>query len=115
MTTAETEQTSAQPTFTHHAYGVDVEWFGEDGGMCARGHVPDNRFVAACNHLARSVGLKNIWDDRSASLDEVLAIVTRVWAMPIVPAGRDVDWAVYYGSDNTEDTPGAIPMTILLP
>lgn len=114
MTTTETEQTPASPTFTHRAYGVDVEWFGEDGGMCARGHVPDRRFIAACNHLARSVGWRNAFDDTSAALEDVLAIVTRVWATPIVSPG-DFEWGVYYGRDNTESTPGAMPMTLLMP
>ena len=103
-----------KPIFTHRAYGVDVEWFGEDGGMCARGHVPDLRFVAACNHLARMVGWRNVFDCFSATLDEVLVIVTRVWATPIAPDSGS-EWAVYYGRDNTADTPGAIPMTILMP
>lgn len=105
--------TPAPPTFTHRAYGVDLDWFGEDGGMAAQGHVPDLRFIAACNHMARSVGWRNAFDSISTTLDEALAIVTRVWATPIDPPGVS-EWGVYYGSDNTESTPGAIPMTLLV-
>ena len=103
------------PSYSHRAYGVDLEWFGEDGGMAARGHVPDLRFIAACNHLARTqASMRNLWDDRSVTLDDVLAAVTRVWATPIAPE-YGFPWGVYYGRDNTEHTPGAIPMTVLLP
>ncbi len=34
---------------------------------------------------------------------------------PSAPPGDGSEWAVYYGSDNTGDTPGAIPLTLLLP
>lgn len=81
MATTETEAPEIpQPTFTHRAYGVDVEWFGDEGGMIARGHVPDLRFIAACNHLARTEArLANIWDDRSVTLDDVMVEVGRCW------------------------------------
>ena len=103
-----------QPTFTHHAYGVDVEWFGDEGGMVARGHVPDFRFIAACNHMARTqTQLLNIWDDPSTTLDYVLARIGRRWGLPIDPA--DSDWALRYDQNVTEQTPGAIAITVLRP
>jgi hypothetical protein len=109
---SESVNETPRPTFDHRAYGVEVDWFGEDGGMCARGHIPDLRFIAACNHLARAVGWKNVCDDSGASLDDALSVVTRVWATPIdPPAGSE--WGINYGSGNTADTPGAFPMTLL--
>lgn len=104
-----------KPDFPHHAYGVDLTWLGEDGGMAARGHIPDLRFAAACNHLARGFGGANIYDDRSLSLEEVLGDVIRVWAVPADPAlyGED-GWAVTW-HDVTEQTPGAFPLTVLWP
>lgn len=105
------------PTFSHMAYGIQVEWFGEDGGMVAWGHVPDLRFIAACNSLARKVaGIRNIWDDPAATVEDVLGDTTRVWAVPADPRkyGDPDCWAVTYGGI-TEDTPGAFPLTVLLP
>lgn len=118
MTTTETEAPEIpEPTFPHHAYGVDLTWFGDEGGMIARGHVPDLRFVAACNHLARTeAGLSNIWDDRAVMLKDALAEVRREWAVPIDPGGfgSDWEWAIRYGGV-TEQTPGAFPITTLCP
>lgn len=103
------------PSFTHRAYGVDLDWFGADGGMIARGHVPDLRFAAACNYLARTeAGLVNVMDEPGASLDAFLAEVTRVWAVPSGPVDG-CDWALYYGREITGKTPGAIPVTVMLP
>lgn len=119
MTDMQTETTDyPKPTFSHRAYGVQVEWFGEDGGMVALGHISDLRFVAACNCLARKEGgLRNIWDDPAVTLDDVLAEVKRIWAVPADPAGVSSDpdgWAVsWYGI--TEQTPGAIALTVLDP
>jgi hypothetical protein len=104
-----------QPHFPYRAYGVDMAWVGEDGGMAACGHVPDLRFVAACNHLARKeAGLRNIWDDPSATLEETLGDVIRVWAVPADPAKYASDWAVTWHGV-TEHTPGAFPLTVLWP
>ena len=117
MTTTETEAPEIpQPTFPHHAYGVNVTWLGDEGGMIARGHIPERRFIAACNHLARvECGLTNIWDEHTATLDEALAMVARDWAVPTAPAdfGGDFEWAVSLAAD--EHTPGAIAVTTLLP
>jgi hypothetical protein len=108
-----------QPTFTHRAYGVDVEWFGDEGGMIARSHVPDLRFIAACNHMARTEGkLRNVWDDPSTSLDDALVYVTRCWGLSIDPAESSdpgSDWALRYDQTITEQTPGAIAITVLAP
>ena len=101
-----------QPTFTHHAYGVDVEWFGDEGGMAAHGHIPDLRFLAAANHLARSIGLRNVWDDPCILLDDVRAAIERLWVVPIAPYDPDCEWMVTW-KDVTEQTPGAIPLTVL--
>src|SRR5579875_2331265 len=103
------------PVFSHHAYDVDVTWLGENGGMAARGHIPDLRFIAACNHLARTeAGLLNIFDDRSIRLDDAIAQINRIWAVPIDPAGSGSDWAIRWG-DVTGHTPGAFPLTVMLP
>lgn len=104
-----------QPTFTHRAYGVDMEWFGGDGGMIARGHIPDLRFTAACNHLARSEGMRNVFDEPAVTLDETLACVTRCWGVPADPGGPspDFEWALDHGRHITEQTPGAIAITVL--
>src|SRR5579875_2878491 len=102
------------PVFSHHAYGVDVTWLGENGGMAARGHVPDLRFIAACNHLARTeAGLLNIFD-RSVRLGDAIAQINRIWAVPIDPAGSGSDWAIRWG-DVTGHTPGAFPLTVITP
>lgn len=105
-----------QPTFTHRAYGVDVEWFGGEGGMAARGHVPELRFIAACNHLARTGQMRNVFDEPAVTLDEALARVTRCWAVPVSPMesdDEDHEWFVDFGRDITEQTPGAIAITVL--
>jgi hypothetical protein len=109
-----------QPTFTHRAYGVDVEWFGDEGGMIARGHVPELRFIAACNHMARAhtnANLANLWDDRSVTLDDALVEVNRCWALPVDPAEDypGSEWVLRYDQAITEQTPGAIAVTILAP
>jgi hypothetical protein len=103
-------QTITQPTFPHRAYGVDLTWYGEEGGMAARGHVPDLRFAAACNHLARTeASLVNVFDDPKASLDDFLCHVRREWAVPVEPEGDD-EWRVRTWGI-TERTPGAIRIT----
>jgi hypothetical protein len=103
------------PSFSHRAYGVDLEWFGEDGGMAARGHIPDLRFLAACNHMARTDGgLLNLWDDSTATLADATADIQRVWAIPADPqAYGSFKWAVKWAGI-TEQTPGAIPLTLLV-
>ena len=84
--------------------------------MAARGHIPDLRFVAACNHLARvECGLTNIWDDRTATLDDVLSEAVRGWALPIAPMDPHFEWAIDISSRITEQTPGAFPVTTLMP
>jgi hypothetical protein len=117
MTTTETTAAPPPlPTFSRTPYGVDVTWFGEDGGMVSPGHVPDMRFIAACNHLARKdAGLRNIWDDPSARLDETLALVLRLWAVSVGPERFGYgEWAVTT-HDVTGQTPGAFPLTVLWP
>jgi hypothetical protein len=117
VTTTETKTPEIpQPTFPHHAYGVDLDWLGDEGGMVARGHIPELRFVAACNHLARTEArLVNIWDDRTAVLEETLVMVGQRWALPIDPSNLGTEWAIDLASQVTGQTPGAIPVTTLLP
>jgi hypothetical protein len=104
-----------QPTFPHTAYGVSVTWLGEDGGMAAQGHIPDLRFLAACNHMARKdIGLRNIWDDPCLTVDDALGAVIRVWAVAIDPPHDGEEWWVSWGGI-TEQTPGAFPLTVLWP
>jgi hypothetical protein len=106
-----------QPTFEHRAYGVDLTSFGEEGGYAAQGHVPERRFLAACNHLARtSLGWGNAADDKSESAEGWLVYAAHVWALPEEPPHPDEnEWWVRYDSSVTADTPGAIPMTIWEP
>jgi hypothetical protein len=113
-TVTETEPAPPQPTFPHTAYGVELSWLGEDGGMVAKGHIPDLRFIAACNHLARKdIGLSNIWDDPCAQLDDALKVVIRAWAIPTQPC-HGFEWEIAWHGI-TEQTPGAIPITVLWP
>lgn len=114
-TMTEAEPAPPQPTFPHTAYGVELSWLGEDGGMVALGHIPDQRFVAACNHLARSVGLSGLFDDHLMAFDDVLPAVTRPWAVAAEPRGRGSEWAISWHSSITSETPGAFPVTVLWP
>lgn len=101
------------PAFHYHAYGVDLTWIGDDGEMAALGHVPDLRFIAACNHMAREeAGLPNVTGDHNSTYRDVCKEIRRVWAVPCQPDGDD--WRVTR-IGITEDTPGAIPLTILEP
>lgn len=113
---AETTTTEIpQPDFPHHAYGVDLSWLGEDGGMVARGHIPDLRFIAACNHMARTeAGLCNVCDDKSLSLEDARDAIMRRWACPVPPKDPGNDWEITW-RDVTAQTPGAIPVTVLWP
>ena len=105
-----------QPSFAHRAYGVDLTSFGEEGGYAARGHVPEYRFLAACNHLGRSMGLPNASGDKHDSAESWLVYAARIWAVPEEPPWPDEhDWWVRYDSTVTADTPGAIPMTVWEP
>lgn len=105
-----------QPAFAHRAYGVELTSFGEEGGYAARGHVPEYRFLAACNHLGRSMGLRNASDDRHDSAENWLAFAAHVWAVPEEPPYPDEnEWWVRYDSTVTAGTPGAIPMTVWEP
>lgn len=114
-TTSEAPPTWPQPDFPHHAYGVDMSWFGDEGEIAARGHVPHLRFLAACNHLARKdCGLANVFDDKTVTLEDALDCVAHLWVVPTDPACGDFDWAVTW-RDVTEHTPGAIPITTLMP
>ena len=114
--TGGTEATTAppQPKFDHTAYGVEVSWLGEDGGMVALGHIPDQRFVAACNHLARSLGLSGIFDDPLMTFDDVLGAVIRPWAVAVEPDGGGWEWAISWHGI-TSETPSAFPVTVLWP
>lgn len=117
MTTTEHEQQFPQPTFGHHAYSVDVTWFGDEGGYIARGHIPELRFIAACNHLARKeLGLHNMVDESHPELEDLLTGVSHIWAVPSDPAefGGEFEWAIQYGGI-TGDTPGAMPVTVWEP
>lgn len=105
-----------EPTFHHRAYGVEVTSFGEEGGYAARGHVSEMRFLAACNHLGRSMGLGNAAGDKSATADEWLVYAAHVWALPEEPPWPDEhEWYVRYDSTVTADIPGAIAMTVWEP
>lgn len=104
-----------QPAFSHRAYGVELDWLGDDGNIVARGHVPDLRFIAAANHLARTdAGLANLYDDFSITLDEALTDIRCTWALPADPARYGTDWAIRHDSQVTEQTPGAFPVTVLM-
>jgi hypothetical protein len=112
-TAAETPAQFPQPEYAFRAYGVELDWIGEDGGMVARGHVSDLRFIAACNRVSRKdAGLTNLWDDRGATYAEARRDVKRLWAIAADPEPSGSDWAVIW-ANVTEDTPGAFPITVL--
>lgn len=114
--TAETERAAAPPTFPYKAYGVSLNWIGEDGGMVAERHVPFRRFVAACNCVSRKeLRIRNLADDRDATLDDILVYVTHQWALPITSSrAGEFEWEVRL-HDVTADTPGALPVTLFWP
>ena len=117
MTATETAGTEAPeyppPNFPYRAYGVGLTWMGEDGGMAAPGHIPDLRFIAACNRMARiEGGYMNIYDAVKVSFDDARADVRRLWAVLREP-GPESDWAASWDGV-TEETPGAFPMTVIV-
>jgi hypothetical protein len=113
MEITEAEKVIPQPEFRHHAYGVDLSWLGEDGGIVASGHIPPLRFIAACNHMARTdVGLMNIWDDPCARVADVIEMIDHRWAVAVDPHVREWEWSISWHKV-TERTPGAMPVTLL--
>lgn len=61
-------------------YGVPVTHVGEDGDMLAFGHHDPRRALAAFNRHARVFcGLSGVADDRSATADDMLALITAEW------------------------------------
>lgn len=99
------------PDFAHCAYGVELTWLGEEGGMAARYHIPDLRFLAACNHLGRSIGLCNADDEPLSRVGEWLLNVKRVWALPVMPEPcGEGEWELTWDGV-TAETPGAFAMT----
>ena len=112
-TAPETATAAPLPKFHHHAYGVDLDYIGEDGEIVAHGHVPLMRFVAAANHMARRVaGLSNLWDDRTLRLADTASSVFYRWA--VNRDGHDeYEWFIDCGDDITAETPGAFPITYL--
>lgn len=102
-----------QPTFPFHAYGVSLNYLGEDGSMIAPGRIEPLRFVAACNRVARKeFGLSNVFDDPLMTLDDVLPAVVHRWAIPVPPIPEEHEWAITW-RDVTEQTPGAQIFTVL--
>ena len=103
-----------RPEFDLRAYGVALASFGE-GGYIAPGHIEGRRFIAACNNYARAwFGLRNMVDDRHVPAAAVLADIRRGWVVPADPAEyhHEFEWAVKWV---TEETPGALAMTVWEP
>lgn len=102
------------PVFGHRAYGLDLDYIGEDGeGILAHGHVDPRRFIAGANHMARKVcGLRNVYDDRSILAADVLGEVRHRWAVNDQERA-DADGYEWWLSFAVPETPGAFPVTHL--
>jgi hypothetical protein len=117
------------------AYGVEVDWIGEDGGMVAYGHVEPRRFLAAANRWARESsggGLREASTFNETYAD-ALSGVRHAWAVRLpkcdCPADELGEWGCRRDGDHdpepypemwalridgvTADTPGAFPITLL--
>lgn len=92
-------------------YGVPVCHIGEDGDMLAIGHHDPRRALAAFNRHARVFcGLFNVADDRSATADDMLVLISARWGQFRKPAGDaedpDCEWYVdVCGPDAPNATP----------
>lgn len=123
-----------RPVMTFQAYGIGIESC-EDGDWIAAGHHTLQRFIAACNKVARTeLGWSNLWDSPGISYEDVAEPVRSVWAVrkPKCPClddcarpdfhDRDPDpdiwwisWVDHEGSPVTESTPGALPYMVARP
>jgi ADP-ribose pyrophosphatase len=121
------------------AYGVEVDWIGEDGGMVAYGHVEPRRFLAAANRWARESSGGGL---REASMfnetyADALSGVRHAWAVRLPKCdcafgerrGERGEWGCRRPGDHdpepypemwalridgvTADTPDAFPITLL--
>lgn len=123
------------PKFFGHAYGVNLDWIGEDGEMVAHGHVEPRRFVAAANRWSREsagfglLGDSSSWMRSTWTYAEFLQSVSHRWAVRLAKCACPADKVAYEGCDEhdlepepdewwlrcdgvTADTPGAFPVTL---
>ncbi|MGW8357370.1 hypothetical protein [Streptomyces wedmorensis] len=106
-----------EPEMEATHYGIPVVYFGEDGEMLALGHHAPRRALAAFNRHARSIGLRNVADDRQAEAEDWLDIIRTDWFVftrPNPDEGDDPDF-IWYAVPAKPDSPNAIAVTLLNP
>lgn len=98
-------------------FGVSVCHIGDDGEtLMALGHHGKRRTFAAFNRHARVfVGLANLADDRSETLEGWLEDIQEHWAVFRAPDPEqgehpDMKW---YADWSEPHAPGAVPITLL--
>ena len=103
-----------QPEFDHRAYGLALTPLGDEGVIIAEGHVPARRFIAACNHMARTaMSLTGLIDGiEFESMGDIYGEVAHRWVLPIPNPHGEPEWYVRYDSRVTADTPGAVAVTM---
>lgn len=122
------------PRFAYTAYGVQLDWFGEDGHMIAAGHVPPLRFIAACNRVCRTTCDRALADAIPWTVTDWTRRIHHTWVVRLPKCGcprtvlavgpgagecpdHDTDpdpdvWWLRRGAGITAATPGALPVTI---
>jgi hypothetical protein len=108
MTTTTTEAPTLPPEHGHTAYGVTVYPLGEDGDLIvAFGHQDKQRFLAACNHYARTeCGWADLLDGWGSARN--LDIAHTYGLFDAEPDDPDAEWALNLCD---ADAPGAIRVT----
>jgi hypothetical protein len=106
------------PEWLHQAYGVALTLPDfEDDPIVGGGHADPRRFIAACSRVAREAwGLYRLSDvTRPATAYAAVSHRWAAWARGEV--FRDGNWTAGWVLDWTaaEDTPGAFPVTVLVP
>ncbi|MGW5690288.1 hypothetical protein ACWEWX_04760 [Streptomyces asiaticus] len=110
--------TTTTPSFTPTANdmeavhnGILVTSYGEDGNMLAIGHHDPHQVLDAFNHLAHAYGLDNVADDPNANMDDWRDAIRHGWLT--FHRGEPNSDLVWEGKPATEDTPGAVAVTLL--
>lgn len=109
--------TGPPPTkiFIGEAFGVHGSTVGEDGDWVLLGHVEPRKAIAVMWRLSRrELGLdrEDIFGYRtSPDSDALLRCVLHRWA--VFTSHEEYEWTCWWGA--TEDTPHAVPVTIVRP